>query len=126
MHPLPTAHMPGFEKLACVNSHRLPLQPAVGALGLARTARLRTEQGHLQQWQAVSARKALCPLGGRFAAAAGLAMKLEGHPHKQALLDALAQRRLSGLEAFLEHFMNELLITGARCLLSHPAMLAHA
>ena len=41
-------------------------------------------------------------------------MKLEGHPHKRALLDALAQRRLTRLEAFLEHFMNELLITGRR------------
>lgn len=52
----------------------------------------------------------------RFAAAAGLAMKLEGHPHKQALLEALERRRLGRLESFLEHFMNELVITGAlRC-----------
>ena len=44
----------------------------------------------------------------------GLAMKLEGHPQKQALLDALERQRLSRLEAFLDHLMNELYITGVR------------
>jgi hypothetical protein len=60
----------------------------------------------------------------RFAAAAGLAMKLEGHPHKQALLEALERRRLGRAEAFLEQFMNELLITGALRLLPRCALLA--
>ena len=48
-----------------------------------------------------------------FAAAAGLAMKLEGHPQKRAILDALERRRLGPLDAFFENFLTELAVTGA-------------
>ena len=50
-------------------------------------------------------------------------MKLEGHPQKQVLLDALERRRLNRLEAFLDNLMNELYITGA---LRAAHMLLHA
>ena len=49
-----------------------------------------------------------------FAAAAGLAMKLEGHPQKRAILDALERRRLGPMDAFFENFLTELAVTGAR------------
>ena len=39
-------------------------------------------------------------------------MKLEGHPQKKAILEALERRRLKGFESFADHFMNELFITG--------------
>lgn len=39
-------------------------------------------------------------------------MKLEGHPQKAAILDALERRRLSRLDSLVENFMNELFITG--------------
>ena len=48
-----------------------------------------------------------------FAAAAGLAMKLEGHPQKRAILDALERRRLGPLDAFFDNFLTELAVTGA-------------
>jgi hypothetical protein len=48
----------------------------------------------------------------RFTAAADLAMKLEGHPQKKAILEALERQRLKGFESFADHFLNELFITG--------------
>ena len=48
-----------------------------------------------------------------FAAAAGLVMRLEGHPHKRAILDALERRRPGPVDAFFENFTTELAVTGA-------------
>jgi hypothetical protein len=39
-------------------------------------------------------------------------MKLEGHPQKDAILEALEQRRLGRLDAFFENFLTELAVTG--------------
>lgn len=39
-------------------------------------------------------------------------MKLEGHPHKAAILEALEQRRLGRVDAFFESFLTELAVTG--------------
>ena len=50
----------------------------------------------------------------RFAAAVDLAMKLEGHPQKAAILEALERRRLGRVDAFFENFITELAVTGAR------------
>ncbi len=59
----------------------------------------------------------------RFAAAVGLAMKLEGHPQKAAILEALERRRLGRIDAFFENFLTELAVTGAytAILLMHAA-----
>ena len=40
-------------------------------------------------------------------------MKLEGHPQKRAILDALERRRLGPVDAFFENFLAELAVTGA-------------
>ena len=48
----------------------------------------------------------------RFAAAVDLAMKLEGHPQKAAILEALEQRRPGRVDAFFENFLTELAVTG--------------
>ena len=39
-------------------------------------------------------------------------MKLEGHPQKAAILEALEQRRLGRVDAFFENFLTELAVTG--------------
>lgn len=51
--------------------------------------------------------------GVRFAATAGLAMRLEGHPNKAAILEALEHNRPGRLDSLVDNFMNELFITGA-------------
>ncbi|CAL8468309.1 g7849 [Coccomyxa elongata] len=54
------------------------------------------------------------PPADRFAATAGLAMRLEGHPNKAAILEALEHRRPGRLDSLVDNFMNELFITGER------------
>jgi len=48
----------------------------------------------------------------RFAAAVDLAMKLEGHPQKAAILNALERRRMGRIDTFFDNFVTELAVTG--------------
>ena len=52
----------------------------------------------------------------RFAAAVDLAMKLEGHPQKAAILNALERRRMGRIDAFFDNFVTELAVTGVSIL----------
>ena len=39
-------------------------------------------------------------------------MRLAGHPHKLALMEAMAKKKLNQFDSFIDKFLNELLITG--------------
>ena len=50
-------------------------------------------------------------------------MKLEGHPQKEAILEALERRRLKGVESFADRFMNELFGSyGCKIMTAQPVM----
>jgi len=52
----------------------------------------------------------------RLAAAVDLAMKLEGHPQKAAILNALERRRMGRIDTFFDNFVTELAFTGVSIL----------
>ena len=62
---------------------------------------------------------------GRLAAAVELEIRLANHPHKLALMEAMAKKQLDHFDSFIDKLLNELLITGRETLTSAVSLVHH-